>query len=116
MNSIKTQLLERLDMIRNLGENHGGEGEKEPNQKTFDNAREVIESHYIGKPFAITVSDRGEAVFEFHGNGKYEYADVTFLDDNSVSCYKKGLGDESEQFDTHYTNAKFVVFLEQLVE
>ena len=116
MNSIKTQLLERLDVIRNLDEDHGGEGEKAPIPRTFDNAREVIESHYIGKPFAITVTDAGEAMFEFQPNGKYEFADITFLDDGSVSCYKKGLGEDSEVFDTYYTDAKFVVFFEQLVE
>jgi len=116
MNSIKTQLLERLDIVRNLGEDHGGENEKEPIQKTFDMAREVIESHYIAKPFLIGVTDEGNALFEFHENSRYNYADITFLDDGTVACYKKGLGEESEMFDTHYTSDKFVVFFEQLVE
>lgn len=116
MNAIKAQLLERLQMIRNLDEDHGGEGERAPNQKTFDRAAEVIESQYIAKPFSITVcKSTGSAVFEFPANGKYEHAEVTFLDDGSVSCYKRGLGSDHEDFDTHYTSPKFTVFFQNLV-
>ena len=116
MNSVKSAILERLELIRNLDEDHGGEGEKAPKQASFDIAKEIIESQYIGKPFMITVSDAGDPVFEFHGNHRYEFADLTVLDDGTVSCYKKGLGEDSEQFETHYTSNKFAIFFEQLVE
>jgi len=115
MGDVKSAIRQRLEMLRGLGENHGGEGEKAPNQRSFDYAFEVLATHYVGVPFVTTFSSNGEAVFEFHGNGKYTYADITFLDDGSVSCYRQVEGKASEQFIVPHTSDKFTLFFQQLV-
>lgn len=112
MNPIKTALLDRLTMLRDAA------SEKAPNTKSLENAREIVVSHFVGRHFAVDLNESGNAVFRFGPNGHYDQAEIEVLDDGSVSCYKKGLGgqNDSKQFDTHYTDDKFTVFFEQLVE
>lgn len=117
MNEIRTKILQRLIMLQNLGEDHGGEGEHAPNQKSFEYAIDFLSTQHVNKPFLTTVDhSTGYAVFEFHDMGHCDFADVTFLDDGTVSCYQKISKDtEGTIFDTHYASDKFTVFFHSLV-
>lgn len=113
MGDVKSAIHKRLEMLRALGEDHGGEGEKTPNQRSFDYALEAVTMQYIGRHFMPTLDDNGNAVFEFI-KPPSTFADITFLDDGSVSCYRQIEGKESEQFIVHFTSEKFTLFFQQL--
>lgn len=109
MNGNKQEILNRLETL--LNENTGVPA----NVESFSYARDFIEAHRIGQSFTPAMGEQGEAVFEFHGNGIYEFAEMTFLDTGSVSCYWRGRGEESRQFETHHTSNELTVFFQNLV-
>lgn len=67
--------IDRLNMLRLLGEDHGGEGEAAPNQESIDAAISFIRKWGLPANVISTVDDDGMAVLELHGDS---YAEITF--------------------------------------
>lgn len=67
--------IERFAILRNLGENHGGEKEAAPDQASIDAAIAFIRRWGLPDNALTTLGDEGCAVIELHGEN---YADITF--------------------------------------
>ena len=112
IHSPKERTKARFRLLKRLGPNHDGEGAQAPNARTVDRAIAFIDRMTKYRPFFATLDDDGSAVIEFDDRANGFFADVTFLSDGTVECYRRLSGHPSLTFVGRLDDADTREFLE----
>jgi hypothetical protein len=86
----KAKVLDRLEILRKLSENHGGEGEGAPIQKTFDIAADFVSQMICRIQPCASMTDLGCAALEIEDRKTGFYADMVFQSTGMIDCYMRG--------------------------
>jgi hypothetical protein len=112
IHGLKDRVKVRFRLLKRLGPNHDGEGAQAPNAKTVDAAIAFIDRMTKYKPFFATVDDDGSAVIEFEDRAVAFFADITFLSDGRIECYRRVAGKHSLTFTGDLNASDTLDFLE----
>jgi hypothetical protein len=86
----KDKVLARLEILRRLPENHGGEGEVAPDQRSFDLAADFVIQMFCAIQPCASMTDFGYAVLEIENVSTGFYADMVFQKNGMIDCYRRG--------------------------
>jgi hypothetical protein len=112
IHGLKERVKARFRLLKRLGPNHDGEGAEAPNAKTVDAAIAFVDRLTKYKQFFATLDDDGSAVIEFEDRAAGFFADITFLPDGRVECYRRVTGKPSRTFVGDLGAADTLNFLE----
>jgi hypothetical protein len=98
IHGLKERVKARFRLLKRLGLNHDGEGASAPIPKTVDAAIAFVDRMTKYKQFFATLDDDGSAVIEFEDKAAGFFADITFLPDGRIECYRRKTGLPSRTF------------------
>jgi hypothetical protein len=102
----------RFRLLRRLPANHDNEGAAAPSHESVDRAIAFIDQMRKFPAFFPTLADDGAAVIEFEERDRGFFADITFVPNGRIECYRRETGKVSEYFEGNADAAEAREFLE----